>query len=1799
MATSRCVALTSRLPLRVSVHPRSPCPVTIPEAKGSVVLPIGRAAQPASRCTKNQGGSSLSRQSGLHGSELAGAPSAHSDEPAAPGSGLPMQRLPKHRRGPPTISAEEANRRVRFWWSRGSRQVGAAARAAAAGAGKGPLQEPAGLDKPQRPVCLAQAAAALGASSPPQGKRAKVTFAPQGLRLPLSARRACSSCIKTRIQQQRPTGEATAAAAAAAAAVSANSGISGGPSPAAARQLLPTSSLGGPVSENAARRAPPARPPSSRPQQLQQPLHVHKQLRDEDAPTVEFSSSQSREGRQGLPPTSLDTPVEPLAAEGASLAATRAAAVAKAAAAVAAAAQAEVEAAAAAAAAWGGTGEYKASSNGLSTEQRREQLMLVLRLLLLLPPELQHAVQARLFMLQQQRQRVSPIRGSPLSKRAATTTNLHMTLSASGSLKTPWKPLQPQRRDGEAAAASTSLPGGLSADLRKSSSSHSSSSHSSGSHSSNSSSCCSNSSAGRTSSTIISSGIQQQHDEQHVHLQHTASESTVNGLFMSATLQASAVLQLTPGRPATDAAAAGALAGGSAAHIPASGRLSGCRCRSGAAACHRPLASLPSHGRNPTLQQQQQQQQQHAQLVLHPPTEDHCAGCLVRSQQQHQETQPPEGRGVLGRSSLGPPPQASICRMHVASVQSKAEALWMTESVPCGAASTGPPPSGLGGCMRCGGAAPAAASSGNSCSCTSSRAGAQGQTGCLLPHAKGAITSSRAAQRKGSQLPCCATSASQSTASKVGGPAAASTAADRCRGIIKNSCATCSSATAQMQQQAARDDEAVAVAPSSGVAGGPQIEPCSCGDGVSAASAWERRKLRGMGGQQQGTRQDVCSLQPARVLGLNFRPCSSGCNIRGSRRRWNQELLQLHLASLPSLLRAESTGELRSTAAELRALTASHARLMIASRSIERGPPQRTLAITLHTSASNGGNTESCSSATSNSVSAASHSKEACEIIVLSEEEEENGLSNCYSQRQQKRDSSEADTGAAGDAASALSRVWIERGEEGAHPRMLLPVEFEGPPSFPEGESLSSPGGPSSSALTMEAPSSPRLSRAESLVDLVEVAGEEEAGWTTAAWRWGLRPTPPSDDLHASFMYGFPSLPEATNLSSSTSLRGPTSLFFCPNDPRGYKGPLVRSAAVISVGALSASAIRTPFKGGNPIAFSAGSACGKAFCREASPPIVQLNVLSVNGTISSQSECAVRMQEQQRRHPSSCPNLQHDTHQRTSSAEKLLGGVVCSVAWRSTDVTDILDFKRKAGGAILPLGCLQATSRFRSHKALCYSTSRHDSKILGPLFTKEPLQCASPPDIPSDYEEASPIAAAFKSSPALTRVSCTEDEYPLSVEMPNSRREEKFWGGEEHEESHALVAEAASEVRTSPPSIRADAATTEAPVQSAGPLVKAMAKALESSERQSLSSSAGKRMPLCSPNSHSRLPTTAMDEGAQRLPGSQCIPSRLTAASEACSATAEITTTTKGASPERQQNPSFCAPRPASVQSSEVDYGPLRNEQSSERYEAEEKEPKRGLFTPSRLCAYLGLDADHSLSEGLDDILQAAARAQQELSAKHQEELQALRAAAAQVKADPTTFPRVLPLYVEALQRRCHSALQRTLKARRAAASLQLAEEERLQLLHRLQSELPRTCPSPQAECASPSVKSAAMSLSQELANPVPVSASLAEPDAGLSMAPSSPSEEGESPSAFTSATVELRLPAVPRLLSLRDESCLDKHFGALRRLTSAPRLARLSGQDRAEPPCLRSLSNAPRSSSAAGGPTAGPAGNVRLTGVR
>lgn len=524
-------------------------------------------------------------------------------------SSTSIYRSPRARR-PRTESLnppDDANRRVRFWCS-----TGPPPRAGSSVSLQG--VEPHVSSDGRRPQKLALAAAALGGPSSSTGKRSlvgergqsKVTFASAGLRPPLSTRRSCIPSMKAGHGQLAPTTPADSVCAAAGTPLT------------AVQQKCPQASLdrsswveevGGQWPSRASAGRNPKSLLKNAQQQQQQSLLPHQQVTNGEAPSSERPHASVR--RQSL--VLADESTDQLAAETVSLAATRAAAVAKAAAAVAAAAQAEVEAAAAAAAAWGNSEELAGrSSSSLSTEHRRELLMLVLRLLLLLPAELQRAIQARLFMLQQQR---CPGRSPfPWTKRAATTANLHMTLGASGPLSAPWRsPQQPHKESASPESSSAAAPA-----------------------------YPPRPDAPNSSNSFV--------------------DSTVNGLFLSATLQASAVLQMTPGRAVTEHKTGGspvAAGAGAAPSPPVSCRLSTCRC-----------GSASVGGTSFQLQERGSMQQQR------PPA----------SQQQHSEVLPTaDGRGPLGCSSVVHPP-SSCCHIHRTTTNQKGEPPWTAD---CAAVSQG------------------------------------------------------------------------------------------------------------------------------------------------------------------------------------------------------------------------------------------------------------------------------------------------------------------------------------------------------------------------------------------------------------------------------------------------------------------------------------------------------------------------------------------------------------------------------------------------------------------------------------------------------------------------------------------------------------------------------------------------------------------------------------------------------------------------------------------------------------------------------------------------------------------------------------------------------------------------------------------------------------------------------------------------------------------------------------------------------------------------------------------------------
>ncbi|XP_026192555.1 uncharacterized protein LOC113147166 [Cyclospora cayetanensis] len=579
------------------------CERPFPEV-GSVSSPSGASSSPPARQRKREPRSeSLSgdspaptRRGPQHPSSgvggASGAPQASLAEArlkaAAGAAASSSRRLRAQERGPqgPLGEAHETNRRVRFWWLRTAQSQSSAAETphTLPNTPGGPFFPPplggpsaapffgmnnkcqrlpgsraALLPKPARissavPCSSRKAGAVLERASSERGT-GRVTCAYAASRKPPLARRACSTCIKfpRALQLSLPAPLATiplegGAALEAAEGAASDSSPSVGATVPQHDATGDVSLQGDPrrsscVSLNSLSRG------SGGAFANRSPL-VHPQLSGER----ERPFLHAREG----PPRK-----DPLAVQGVSLAATRAAAVAKAAAAVAAAAQAEVEAAAAAAT-WGDTGEYYGAGCSVASAggHRREQLMLVLRLLLLLPPELQHAVQARLFMLQQRQRHRQPLR-------------------------------EPNARWTHRAATTASLPG----------------------------------------VSVLSSGplVEDFSKDDRQEQQVWEVDSTVMSLYMSATLQASAMLQLTPGRhaetrQAVDAAAAAGVRG---VDLFASNRVtSSCTCGTAAVGAM-PLcpvvAALPVHEQSGLLPREVRPQKSSSK------GEDGAADCVCAS----------------------------------------------------------------------------------------------------------------------------------------------------------------------------------------------------------------------------------------------------------------------------------------------------------------------------------------------------------------------------------------------------------------------------------------------------------------------------------------------------------------------------------------------------------------------------------------------------------------------------------------------------------------------------------------------------------------------------------------------------------------------------------------------------------------------------------------------------------------------------------------------------------------------------------------------------------------------------------------------------------------------------------------------------------------------------------------------------------------------------------------------------------------------------------------------------------------
>ncbi|CDJ66692.1 hypothetical protein, conserved, partial [Eimeria necatrix] len=865
----------------------------------------------------------------------------------------------------------DTNRRVRSWWPRDSKVALEDGRNsqclnAAAGLATASLchsSSNTGKAQAQHSGCFTMPDTARGGPVGGCSKRGirgtahrgscKVSFAPAAAKTTVQARRACSTCIKA-IQ-----GCSTAAAAPVVGETAAGgSTCTGGEDDEVAQDRL--HSRGSEVTSTVLYSAGALDGPKA-------PLPAsHSQPAGTAA--VPLLSREGSRADAGQPLNAMDDRVPmPHAAKNVSAAATRAAAVAKAAAAVAAAAQAEVVAAATVAA-WGESRSCVPTCTSLSSEQRREQLALILRLLLLLPPELQHDIQARLFMLkqQQQRHRWSSAASHPWPKRAATTASLPMTAAASGILGGPWWSHQHQQPH---FAASTSTPSSTvplpfdARETRSRSSSRSSSSTPSGV-------------ALKLQQQCMQQQQQQQGDrqpppqQQQQLLRNSPGDSTVNGLFMSATLQASAVMQLTPERHAGEslaaaADAAGAAAtttGGSAAQVPSSAKLSSCRCHNGSARgpYNRPASSFLVHGRN-SLQQQHQQNSQHV-------TEGGTAGCSNCVGSVH----------------------SSCCRLRCSPSNQAGEAL-LAAALP--QRPVGP---SCSGCRRCEGTTANVSSSTACCIGTSSCCSrSQGQALNSAQQQQPVAVRGSRSHRGTASLLCYYSASGQLNTSTTAIPQPSSQCCRIGRESFHIKQPPLASQQQQQQQQdlTAEDDTtdtsvaaaAVAAVPPTSrhrglVDGG--VEGCMrSGRGTCLSGAHQQQPGR-CGGQQQKS-CNAAATQP-HVMGLHMAPSRGGCRsanscssgYSGSCGWIDQGLLQVQMSSVPSFLRSGAVPRPSNKAADLATLRSSWARLLLAARGGKNTP--RTLALSpqtessvLGSSSSNSSsrNTASSNTVTSNSLS--------------------------------------------------------------------------------------------------------------------------------------------------------------------------------------------------------------------------------------------------------------------------------------------------------------------------------------------------------------------------------------------------------------------------------------------------------------------------------------------------------------------------------------------------------------------------------------------------------------------------------------------------------------------------------------------------------------------------------------------------------------------------------------------------------------------------------------------------------------
>ncbi|OEH79269.1 hypothetical protein cyc_04314 [Cyclospora cayetanensis] len=630
----------------------------------------------------------------------------------------------------------------------------------------------------------------------------------------------------------------------------------------------------------------------------------------------------------------------------------------------------------------------------------------------------------------------------------------------------------------------------------------------------------------------------------------------------------------------------------------------------------------------------------------------------------------------------------------------------------------------------------------------------------------------------------------------------------------------------------------------------------------------------------------------------------------------------------------------------------------------------------------------------------------------------------------------------------------------------LFAQKFERLPSSP-GESCScksvrssSPLSPASPSLTMDG-LSPRQGSAEfvELPDNTPDVGETAGDARLPPTPWDGRLTASVESFPASVSGGI-FFSDSHSIWRARTHKTPASTSPSCSElpPALHDEALAGGTAVSHVPAPAATVLALPRDDRDPPSTRPCGGRGEPRNHRKSATQGLLQRLLLDVPLGPGGEQDEEAPPQQARHPQSCPDLQ-GLQGPPGSTKRLLEELMQKVPWTSRGREGCLCNKTRAG-TLLTLGCSKATSCLIPRSSLNLTLPGRGGQ---PLFTEEPLQCSSPPDEATIPRCTSSPAAArgFRRPCAPSASSSTRGV--LRGGVPLKAWEEEPKGGQQEVAGteRGLLDEQAH---------RGVAFEGQPKCRGLSALLQGGAEVPEQTDPHATEATSGKATAETGVPSN-RGDASLLAEGGNPhgldwcnsgvIAGLSTRAAKLLGQTPSCQAAV----TSRAALLEAlQKYPGDCpeATRKAAEFLAEIAVLPSDESRGapSRRLECTEPTAPPDPAQIATLFDFLGADVEHCLREGPSQVLGAALAAQDALALEYQSLLDKLPSVESPEGLShdmpSTTVHSTSEIYAQALKKACHSALQRALKASRATAALQLADEERIRLLCRYEEQMQR-----------------------------------------------------------------------------------------------------------------------------------------------